>query len=555
MTKVFIAICIVSVIASCENLDKHFKNDKNNEAKQKEKKITTVSLAPIPRDVSITPENSYNDLFLDSTAVEFFITENKINDSIAKGIRNFYNARNYQFAWLSSDGLTEQGRGFWNLQEYINSYEQDSTLKNKKLQKRMDSLVTNDSLTVNADSFFTNTELSLTQHFVYYTQNNTGKGYVNREAIGQFMPIKKVDALSMTDSILTDSILNKQDTANSLEQSNEPYKLLKIQLSKFYSVAKQGGFPSVPQGVKNLKKGVSSPTVTVIKKRLQLTGEMPGDDTSKLFNESLEYAIKSFQQRHGFTPNGIVSDTVVEAMNVSVNERIQQLLINMNRLIWTPAQMPENVIEVNIPEFMLHVYEGKNKLFDMEVVVGKEGTNTMMFTGELNQIVFSPYWNIPASIVKGEILPAMKKNPGYLKRQNMEIVSETDSLPVIRQLPGPQNSLGKVKFLFPNTYDIYFHDTPDKTLFKKTNRAFSHGCIRLADAEKMATYLLRNHPEWTPAKIREAMNSGKENYVKLKNPVAVSITYFTAWIDNAGELNFRKDVYGHDKNLTKKMFN
>ncbi len=555
MTKVFIAICIVSVIASCENLDKHFKNDKNNEAKQKEKKITTVSLAPIPRDVSITPENSYNDLFLDSTAVEFFITENKINDSIAKGIRNFYNARNYQFAWLSSDGLTEQGRGFWNLQEYINSYEQDSTLKNKKLQKRMDSLVTNDSLTVNADSFFTNTELSLTQHFVYYTQNNTGKGYVNREAIGQFMPIKKVDALSMTDSILTDSILNKQDTANSLEQSNEPYKLLKIQLSKFYSVAKQGGFPSVPQGVKNLKKGVSSPTVTVIKKRLQLTGEMPGGDTSKLFNDSLEYAIKSFQQRHGFTPNGIVSDTVVEAMNVSVNERIQQLLINMNRLIWTPAQMPENVIEVNIPEFMLHVYEGKNKLFDMEVVVGKEGTNTMMFTGELNQIVFSPYWNIPASIVKGEILPAMKKNPGYLKRQNMEIVSETDSLPVIRQLPGPQNSLGKVKFLFPNTYDIYFHDTPDKTLFKKTNRAFSHGCIRLADAEKMATYLLRNHPEWTPAKIREAMNSGKENYVKLKNPVAVSITYFTAWIDNAGELNFRKDVYGHDKNLTKKMFN
>ncbi len=173
----------------------------------------------------------------------------------------------------------------------------------------------------------------------------------------------------------------------------------------------------------------------------------------------------------------------------------------------------------------------------------------------MSQIVFSPYWNIPASIVKGEILPAMKKNPDYLKRQNMEIVSETDSLPVIRQLPGPQNSLGKVKFLFPNTYDIYFHDTPDKTLFKKTNRAFSHGCIRLADAEKMATYLLRNQPEWTPAKIREAMNSGKENYVKLKNPVQVVIAYFTAWIDNAGELNFRKDVYGHDKNLTKKMFN
>jgi murein L,D-transpeptidase YcbB/YkuD len=137
----------------------------------------------------------------------------------------------------------------------------------------------------------------------------------------------------------------------------------------------------------------------------------------------------------------------------------------------------------------------------------------------------------------------------------MEIVSEAESVPVIRQLPGPQNSLGKAKFLFPNAYDIYFHDTPDKTLFKKTNRAFSHGCIRLADAEKMATYLLRNQPEWTPAKITEAMNSGKENYVKLKNHVPVVITYFTAWLNNAGELNFRNDVYGHDKNLSKKMFN
>ncbi len=191
----------------------------------------------------------------------------------------------------------------------------------------------------------------------------------------------------------------------------------------------------------------------------------------------------------------------------------------------------------------------------MEVVVGKEGTNTMMFTGELNQIVFSPYWNIPASIVRDEILPAIKKDPAYLKRKDMEIVSKTDTLPVIRQLPGTQNSLGKVKFLFPNTYDIYFHDTPDKSLFKKTNRAFSHGCIRLANAEKMASYLLRNQPEWTPAKIEEAMNSKKENNVKLKDPVLVVITYFTAWLNNAGELNYRNDVYGHDKNLSKKMFN
>jgi murein L,D-transpeptidase YcbB/YkuD len=177
-----------------------------------------------------------------------------------------------------------------------------------------------------------------------------------------------------------------------------------------------------------------------------------------------------------------------------------------------------------------------------------------MFTGELNQVVFSPYWNIPASIVRDEILPAIEKDPNHLKKRNMEIVGKDDSLPRIRQLPGTENSLGKVKFLFPNTYDIYFHDTPDKTLFKKTNRAFSHGCIRLADAEKMANYLLRNQPEWTPAKINQHMNSEKENYVKVKNPIPVLINYFTAWVNNAGELNFRNDVYGHDKKQSEKMF-
>lgn len=549
MKEIFKAVCIVIVFASCQNFEGHQKNDKTNEAKQAEKKTPIVSLAPVPRNISITTENAYNDLFLDSTAVELFITENKLNDSIAKGMRNFYNSRNYQFAWFSSDGLTEQGRGFWNLQDYMNAYDKDSSLKNKKLQKRMDSLVTNDSLVVNTDSSFRNTELTLTQHFVHYLQNNTENNYVNKEAIGQFIPIKKIDILSMADSIL-----NKQDSSNGFEQLNEPYKLLKMQLRKFYPVAKQGGFPSIPVVGKNLKKGSTSTSVTAIKKRLQLTGEMQGSDTSKLFNDSLEIAIRSFQQRHGLIPNGIISDTVVRAMNIPVTERIQQLLINMNRMIWMPVQMPQNVIEVNIPEFMLHVYEAKNKIFDMVVVVGKEGTNTMMFTGELNQVVFSPYWNIPASIVRNEILPAIEKDPNYLKKRNMEIVGKDDSLPLIRQLPGTENSLGKVKFLFPNTYDIYFHDTPDKTLFKKTNRAFSHGCIRLADAEKMANYLLRNQPEWTPAKINQHMNSEKENYVKVKNPIPVLINYFTAWVNNAGELNFRNDVYGHDKKQSEKMF-
>jgi murein L,D-transpeptidase YcbB/YkuD len=148
----------------------------------------------------------------------------------------------------------------------------------------------------------------------------------------------------------------------------------------------------------------------------------------------------------------------------------------------------------------------------------------------------------------------MEKDPDYLSRNQMEITKEENGLPVVRQLPGDKNSLGKVKFLFPNSFNIYFHDTPAKSLFDKDVRAYSHGCIRLGEPEKMAEYLLKGDPRWTPDKIFEAMNSGEEKYVKLDNPVPVFITYYTAWVDESGKLNFREDIYGHDKEVAAKMF-
>jgi murein L,D-transpeptidase YcbB/YkuD len=241
-------------------------------------------------------------------------------------------------------------------------------------------------------------------------------------------------------------------------------------------------------------------------------------------------------------------------MNVPVINRIRLLLLNMGRMQWMVQEPQGQMIVVNIPEFILHVKEGKNEVFNMPVVVGKEGHSTMMFTGNLNQVVFSPYWNVPPSIVKNEIMPAMAKNPNYLASHNMESTGNEGGLPVIRQLPGPQNSLGKVKFLFPNSFNIYFHDTPAKSLFEKDKRAYSHGCIRLSDPVKMANYLLQGQPEWTPEKIDEAMNSGNEKYVKLKKPVPVLITYYTAWVDEAGALHFADDIYGHDEAAMAKMF-
>ena len=198
--------------------------------------------------------------------------------------------------------------------------------------------------------------------------------------------------------------------------------------------------------------------------------------------------------------------------------------------------------------------EDGKEMFTMRIVVGKAANRTVVFNDQLKYVVFSPYWNVPRSIVRNEILPAMNKNPGYLSRNNMEQTGTSGGLPVIRQNPGAGNALGKVKFIFPNSYNIYFHDTPAKPLFDQAKRAFSHGCIRLQEPKKLAAYLLQDQPDWTESRISAAMNAGIEKWVALEEPVAVAITYFTAWVDRAGKLNFRDDIYGHDQELAERLF-
>ncbi len=547
MRKIFIYPLFFILFAACKNNknDKEIAGGNNNEKSINTKKITK-------RDYSINTSNSYSDLFLDSNAVEIFIAEKKLNDTLTRRLRSFYNSRNYQFAWFSNDGVTEQGRSFWNLHQYYTTYSNDASLNDKALKKKMDVLISVDTLTIKAPTpSIANTEIALTQHFIQYILKNYKSGEIKRKEMERFVPFKKEDAMYYADSLLT----KKHKDNKYYSDVNASYKLLKDQLQKYYNIAKNGGWQSVETTQKKIKKGDSLLAVSAIKKRLQITGEMPAGDTTPTFNDQLTGAVKTFQISRGLTPSGVVTAALIKEMNVPALKRVEQLLINMGRMRWTLNNTEGNLIMVNIPEFVLHVYEGKNKIFDMNVVVGKEGHNTTIFTGNLNQIVFSPYWNVPFNIVEKEILPAMEKDPYYLASNEMEETGESvDGLPVIRQLPGEKNSLGKVKFLFPNSFDIYLHDTPSKSLFNKDKRAYSHGCIRLSDPVKMANYLLRNQPEWTPEKIDEAMNSGEEQFVKLKNSVPVLITYYTAWVDEKGILNFRDDIYDHDANLIQKMF-
>ena len=413
-----------------------------------------------------------------------------------------------------------------------------------------DNLISEEELSVTPTKNYINTELKLTHHFIHYMLNNYEKGYVKRKEMERFIPLKKQDALQLADSLIN----KKHKDDKYFEDVNASYRGLKEQLVKYHEIAKNGGWPTITFTKAIAKKGSSSPAIALVKKRLQLSGDLVGNDTSQVFNDSLEAGIKSFQERHGFTPTGTLTEAIVKEMNVPALYRMEQLLMNMDRMRWMAADPKGNLIVVNIPEFKMHVYEGTQKAFDMVVVVGKEGHNTMMFNGDLNQVVFSPHWNVPPSIVRNEILPAMNRNSNYLSSQNMEIVSNDGELPTIRQRPGAKNALGRVKFLFPNSFNIYFHDTPSKSLFEKDKRAFSHGCIRLKEPEKMARYVLRNQPEWTPEKITAAMNSGEEKFVKVKDPIPVVISYYTAWVDETGKLNFREDIYGHDKKLAAKMF-
>ncbi len=540
MKQIITGIVAAMVLTSCTQVAGWFGNNADSTATHTD----SASYAAFARDESITEANAYSDLFLDSNAVESFIQKEKLEDSTAIAMRNFYRIRNYQYAWFTSGGPTEQARGLWSLHAAGSDTASKDTENN--IHERMDTLLQYDSIAIaKNDSSFVETELTLMQQLVQYASTNSS--HISKNSIYYLVPAKKMDAMEYADSIL-----NRQKDS-SLYANNKGYNLLKEQLANYYAVAKNGGWDSLNIST-GLKKGKQSQAVASLKKRLQLTKEYSETDTSQVFTDSLTTALMLFQHRNGLQPTGIVNDSTLALLKVSAEERMQQIIVNMNRMLWMPPQTDSSRIEINIPSQMLFAYADSGKAFEMPVIVGKEGSNTVMFTSEINKIVFNPAWNIPESIVKNEIMPKMKSDATYLKKNNMEVVKQNDSIPVLRQLPGKNNPLGKVKFLFPNTHDIYLHDTPDKTAFTQTNRTLSHGCIRVADASKLAQYLLHDQKDWTTQKISTAMNSGKEQTVELKTKHTVSINYLTAWVDDHGHLNFRPDVYNHDKEAVTRMF-
>jgi len=497
----------------------------------------------VSRNNLITKTNAYSNLFIDSLTLENFISKEVTSDSLALQLRNFYNARNYGFAWFDENGPTVQAEGFWNAHKKALKQTGDSSIYDMQLHLQMDSLFSGDSTYSMSKDTLALTELRMTKHFFDYVQYAYG-AKVDPKSVQWNVPRRKLKPVAMLDSLLSGSI--KQPLFN------KAFYALRNEVFRYRTIQQKGGW-AVVAGKGKWKAGDNNSSITSIKMRLQSSDDYDKTDTSSLFTKALEDAIKKVEVGYGLKADGKTDDALIKQLNIPVGERIKQMLINLERMKWMP-EAPSNYLLANIPEYRLHVVENGKQVMAMNIVVGRAANRSVIFSDELKFVVFSPYWNIPRNIVRNEIVPGMNHSKNYLARKNMEVTGYSGGLPVVRQKPGGANALGKVKFIFPNSYNIYFHDTPSKSLFNRQERAFSHGCIRLQQPFDLAVYLLRNQPEWTNEKIKAAMNSSKEKWVTLDKVVPVFITYFSSWVDADGLLHFADDIYGHDKRLAVQLF-
>lgn len=526
-------VLIISILAlgffSCKNF-------------KRQKKI-------VQRDLSITKNTSFNNLFFDSIQIEKFITEHVEFKPFEEQFLDFYKERNYQFAWFDNKGIAEQSFNFLNLLNSTVSELQDSSLYNPELTSLYDQAVI-DTLHKLPQDTILKTELLFTGQFFAYAAKVYKGSDIDAADLGWFIPRKKLDLKELLDS----SIKSKANDIEIYAKQNPQYKKLQEQLVVYNEMVKAASNDTLPYVKKPLKRGDSSEIIGLLKKRLFVLGDSKIADSSLMYDSITSIAVKRFQRRLGLSVDGAVGNKMIEELNVPLQWRIKQILVNMERLRWLPPNKDSNYILVNIPEYRLHVYDSGKTVMDMNVIVGKSANGTVIFSGNLKYVVFSPYWNVPTSIVKKEIVPAMARNSNYLEKNNMEITGRSNGLPLVRQKPGANNSLGLVKFLFPNNYDIYLHDTPNHDLFTQSSRSLSHGCIRISEPKKMAQYLLRNDTAWNSNNIDSSMHLSKERWVTLKKTVPVLIVYFTSWVDKSGTLNFRKDIYGHDEKMAAKLF-
>lgn len=496
-------------------------------------------------------DHPYNERTVDSLDLAAFFVRYPGYRSDSASVVDFYGRRAMQFAWIVRDSLSASAEAFVSLAGVADTGDLPATAERPSLAELYQQGFAEGTRLPLCDSCATDLELRLTAEFFRFADRRYG-GYLSRDLreLNWFIPRGKKDYGRLLDSLAVGSM-----DLSAYEPMHPQYQLLKASIRRNREMADEP-WPelALPGEVRKLEVGDTAEMMVSLRRRLRLLGDLERPGTGSVYDSALVPAVQRFQRRHGLDPDGVIGAGFLRAVNVPLANRLRTMLINMERLRWVPEHQPPDLLLVNIPEFRLHVYEQGREVMSMEVVVGTSATRTVIFSDTLADVVFSPTWTVPASITRNEILPNLRRDPDYLRKNDMEIVGGTDALPVIRQRPGAGNALGRVKFLFPNSYSIYMHDTPSQGAFALEKRAFSHGCIRLSRPRELAEYLLRDDPAWTPERIRAAMFGGRETTVRLKEKRPVMIGYFTAWVDGEGQLNFRDDVYGLDERLGRELF-
>lgn len=486
-------------------------------------------------------------------------------------VATFYDDRNYEVAWTRDGAPTASAKGF--IQAFQDAASKGLIPEDYDAPRWADRVQALNTKSDDAISLF---DVAMTVNVMRYI-SDLRIGRVNPSRFNFEIPVqdKKYDLAEF----VSDNAVDATDVPKlivGVEPDSDEYRQTEAALAHYMDLAKQQGqahadpLPTVPKAI---SVGGSYPSLPALLARLQLEGDeeataILSSPNTTTFDSSLSDAVRHYQHRHGFTEDGKLTPQTIQSLNVPMDFRVAQLQDSLERWRWLPEPYLHARLMVNLPEFVLRGFNPDHKLdFTMRVVVGKVmgQHETPVFTHMMKYLVFRPYWSVPVDIARKELVPHMESNHGYLASKNFEVTNNKGILQtdytakqvaqgavMVREKPGPKNSLGLVKFIFPNQYDIYLHSTPAVSLFDQTRRDFSHGCIRVQKPADLAAWVLQGQGDWDLDKVQEAMNSGPDNKtVSLKTPLPIVIFYLTAIVEDGGEVHFFDDIYGYDSEMQK----
>ena len=485
-------------------------------------------------------------------------------------VQAFYDAGGYQLAWTKGGQPTSQARTVIDTlrradDRGLNAEDYDASRWDQRLSQ------------LNQPDAAARFDVALTVCVMRYL-SDLHLGRVNPKKL-KFAINEKTYRSDLVQFIRT-HLVNGQSIGSDLElvEPQYPgYQRTKAVLQQYLELAQHGDGPAVPAPKKSLDPGSHFEGIAQLTQRLALLGDLPAGASvppGDIYQEPLVEAVKRFQDRHGLTADGRLGAQTVKELNTPLSARIEQLRLTLERWRWLPHEFPLPPLVVNIPEFRLRAFDANHQtVLSMNVIVGKALRHeTPVFQKDMQYVVFRPYWNVPQSIQRSEIVPAIQRNRNYVADKNYEVTTHNGQVVTsgaiddevleqlrtgklaVRQKPGPTNALGLVKLIFPNEYNVYLHSTPSQQLFSRSRRDFSHGCIRVEKPDELSAWALRDLPEWNLEKVRAAMQQGKDNQqVNLPKPIPVLILYGTAVINDYGAVHFYDDIYGHDADLRKAL--